>query len=161
MDKLVFLLSEGLKNLWRHKLTVFSSVFSIFLSLATIGILFIAEQNTHKLIEYMRTKYKIEVFFQDDIGDEQAREYVNQIGSIDGVYSTTLIGKDEALKIYRSQFDDDISEFLGYNPLPISCVVNVQRKHEGRLDIMNIVKSIEQLEGIDTINKTNNILSII
>lgn len=79
MDKFIFLLGEGFKNLWRHKLTVFTAVFSVFLSLSTIGVLFIAEQNTHKLIEYMRTKYKIEVFFKNDVNDEIAEQYVEQI----------------------------------------------------------------------------------
>lgn len=159
MDKLVFLLSEGLKNLWRHKLTVFTAVFSIFLSLSTIGILFIAEQNTHKLIEYMRTKYKIEVFFEDDVTEEKATEFVKQIRVIPGVFSTTLINKDEALKIYSSQFDDNITDFLDYNPLPISCVVNIQRKYDGQIEIMNIIKSIEQINGVDTISHQGRLIS--
>ncbi len=159
MDKLVFLLSEGLKNLWRHKLTVFTAVFSIFLSLSTIGILFIAEQNTHKLIEYMRTKYKIEVFFEDDVTEEKATEFVKQIRVIPGVFSTTLINKDEALKIYSSQFDDDITDFLDYNPLPISCVVNIMRKYDGQIEIMNIIKSIEQIDGVDTISHQGRLIS--
>ena len=41
MDKMMFLLSEGLKNLWRHKLTAFTAVFSIFLTLTLAGSLII------------------------------------------------------------------------------------------------------------------------
>ena len=33
MDKMMFLLSEGMKNLWRHKLTAFTAIFSTFLTI--------------------------------------------------------------------------------------------------------------------------------
>ena len=63
MDKMIFLLSEGMKNLCRHKLTAFTSVFSIFLTLTLAGSLIIVSDNTGKIIQYLRDKYKIEVFF--------------------------------------------------------------------------------------------------
>ena len=159
MNKFLFLLGEGLKNLWRHKLTVFTAVFSVFLSLSTIGVLFIAEQNTYKLIEYMRTKYKIEVFFKDTVTNEQAIQYVQEIRMIPDVYTTTLITKEEALKVYKSQFGDDLTEFLDYNPLPISCVVNVKRKYDGYLIITPIIERIKKIEGVDTVNHQGRLIS--
>ena len=53
MDKFVFLLSEGIKNLWRHKLTAFSAIFSIFLTLIIAGSLVITSQNTNKVIDLL------------------------------------------------------------------------------------------------------------
>ncbi|HJL75071.1 MAG TPA: permease-like cell division protein FtsX [Candidatus Marinimicrobia bacterium] len=159
MNKFLFLLSEGLKNLWRHKLTVFTAVFSVFLSLSTIGVLFIAEQNTHKLIEYMRSKYKIEVFFKDTVTNEQAGQAVEKIKMIQGVYTTTLIPKEEALKVYKSQFGDDITEFLDYNPLPASCVVNIKRKYDGYLQITPIIEQIRKIDGVDTVNHQGRLIS--
>lgn len=159
MDKFLFLLGEGFKNLWRHKLTVFTAVFSVFLSLSTIGILFIAEQNTHKLIEYMRSKYKIEVFFNDTVTNDQASQYVQEIRMIEGVYTTTLITKEEALKVYQSQFGKDLTEFLDYNPLPASCVVNIKRKYDGYLKIAPIIEQIKKIEGVDTVNHQGHLIS--
>lgn len=159
MDKFLFLIGEGLKNLWRHKLTVFTAVFSAFLSLSTIGVLFIAEQNTHKLIEYMRSKYKIEVFFKDTVTDEQASQYVQEIRTIPGVYTTTLITKNEALKVYESQFGDDLTNFLDYNPLPVSCVVNLNRKYDGFLLVTPIIERIKEIEGVDSINHQGRLIN--
>lgn len=158
MDKFIFLLGEGFKNLWRHKLTVFTAVFSVFLSLSTIGVLFIAEQNTHKLIEYMRTKYKIEVFFKNDVNDEIAEQYVEQIKKIPGVYSTTLISKDETLKIYKSVIGEDLTEFLEYNPLPASCVVNIKRQYDGKLKISPIIERIKNIKGVDTVKHQGRLI---
>ena len=71
MDKMMFLFSEGVKNLWRHKLTAFTAIFSTFLTLSVAGSLMIVGQNTNKIIEYLRGKYKIEVFFKENISDKQ------------------------------------------------------------------------------------------
>jgi len=159
MDKFIFLVSEGFKNLCRHKLTVFTAVFSVFLSLSTIGVLFIAEQNTHKLIEYMRTKYKIEVFFDGSVSNEQAEKFVEEIKLIPGVYSTTLITKEESLDIYKSLFGDDLTQFLDYNPLPISCVVNVKRKYDGYLYLTPILKQIEKIDGVDLVKHQGRLIN--
>ena len=90
MDKLAFLLSEGVKNLWRHKLTSFSSIFSIFLTLIISGSLIIVSQNTSKVIEYLRDKYKIEVFFKNEITFEKVEEVVSNINKIADKSSTLI-----------------------------------------------------------------------
>lgn len=159
MEQFLFLLGEGFKNLWRHKMTVFTAVFSIFLALTTVGVLFITEQHSHKLIEYMRTKYKIEVFFDDTITDKEAKQIVKEIKNIPSVYSTTLITKDRALEIYKSQFGEEIMELLDYNPLPASCVVNLTRKKDGYLHIEPIIKRIESMKGIDNVNHQGRLIN--
>ena len=104
MDKFIFLLSEGIKNLWRNKLTSFSAIFSIFLTLVIAGSLVIISQNTNKVIEYLRDKYKIEVFFKDNVPIQKVEEVVATFNQIKGVRSTTLITKNDAVKIFKSQF---------------------------------------------------------
>ena len=46
MDKLLYLIAEGIKNIWRHKMTTFTAVFSLFLALYFVGFLAIAGENT-------------------------------------------------------------------------------------------------------------------
>ena len=103
MDKFTFLISEGIKNIFRHKLTAFSTIFSIFLTLSIVGSLIVVNQNTNKIIEYLREKYKIEVFFKEGFSDQELRNIISQIESIKGVRSTTLITKNDAERIFKSQ----------------------------------------------------------
>ena len=67
MDKFLYLISEGLKNVWRHKMTTFTAVFSLFLALYFVGLLATAGENTKSILQYLRSKYKIEVFFKQNI----------------------------------------------------------------------------------------------
>ena len=61
MDKTVFLIVEGITNLWRHKGTAFTSVITICLSLTFLGVLFIINENSDNLPQLFRSKYKVEV----------------------------------------------------------------------------------------------------
>ena len=89
MDKFLYLVSEGIKNFWRHKMAAFTAVFSLVLSLMFIGILIVAGDNTHKILQYFRAKYKIEVFFNNDLSLNRALDVFNEILLIDGIEEGT------------------------------------------------------------------------
>ena len=72
MEKLFYLMIEGIKNTWRHKISALTAIFSLFILLYIVGIISILEQNSFKVIQYLRSKYKIEVFFDDGITNEEA-----------------------------------------------------------------------------------------
>ena len=129
MNKFIFILAEGFKNVWRHKSSAVSSIFSIYLTLIVSGSLLIVSQNTNKLIEYLRDKYKIEVFFKDGVTEERVSKLVEDFNQINGINSITIISKKDAERIFKSQFGDDILGILGYNPLPVSCVINLKKDY--------------------------------
>ena len=159
MDKIIFLFSEGLKNLWRHKLTAFTAIFSTFLTLIVAGSLIIASENTNKVIEYLRDKYKIEVFFKKDVSDKRLGEIIKEFKLIRGVRSITIITKEDAEKIFKSQFGEDILEILGYNPLPASCVLNVVKKQENRLNIRPIIDQLRKFPEVDEVSYQGRLIS--
>jgi len=158
MDKFIFLLSEGIKNLWRNKLTSFSAIFSIFLTLVIAGSLVIISQNTNKVIEYLRDKYKIEVFFKDNVPIQKVEVVVASFNQIKGVRSTTLITKNDAEKIFKSQFGEDIMNLVGYNPLPVSCVVNIVKDDINKINISPIINKLKSYVEVDEVNYQGRII---
>jgi cell division transport system permease protein len=159
MDKMIFLLSEGLKNLWRHKLTAFSSIFSIFLTLTVAGSLIIVSDNTGRIIEYLRDKYKIEVFFKQNISEDQIVKIVKEFKSIPGVRSTTIITKADAKKIFKSQFGENVLDIVGYNPLPASCVINLVKEQENKLNIRPIIDRLRKFSEVDEVNYQGRLIN--
>ena len=159
MNKLIFILAEGFKNVWRHKSSAVSSVFSIYLTLIVSGSLLIVSQNTNKLIEYLRDKYKIEVFFKDSVTEKRVEELAADFKSITGVNSITIISKKDAERIFKSQFGDDILSILGYNPLPISCVINLKKDWPSRIDIKPIISNLRKYREVDEINHQGKLIS--
>ena len=158
MDKLLYLISEGFKNVWRHKMTTFTAVFSLFLALYFVGLLAVAGENTKSILQYLRSKYKIEVFFKQDIEYQSAKSISASILKIKGVRSSTVINKDDAVRIFKDQFGEDILAILGYNPLPISAVVNLKRKSDQLLDASPIVNEIKSLDGVEEVRYQGHLI---
>ncbi|MDP6991100.1 MAG: permease-like cell division protein FtsX [Candidatus Marinimicrobia bacterium] len=159
MDKMMFLFSEGLKNLWRHKLTAFSAIFSTFLTLSVTGSLIIATENTNKVIEYLRDKYKIEVFFKQNISDDRVVALAKEFNSIRGIRSTTVITKSDAEKIFKSQFGENILDMVGYNPLPASCVLNIVKNQPDAIKIRPIIDRLRTYPEVDEVNYQGRLIN--
>ena len=158
MDKFLYLISEGLKNVWRHKMTTFTAVFSLFLALYFVGLLAAAGENTKSILQYLRSKYKIEVFFKQNVDLKLANEVSDLIIEIKGVRSSTVINKDDAVRIFKDQFGEDILGILGYNPLPISAVVNLKRNSEVVLDATPIVSKIKKMNGVEKVRYQGHLI---
>ena len=158
MDKFLYLISEGLKNVWRHKMTTFTAVFSLFLALYFVGLLATAGENTKSILQYLRSKYKIEVFFKQNIDLKVAKEVSDLILEIKGVRSSTVISKDDAVRIFSDQFGEDILSILGYNPLPVSAVVNLKRNSEEVLDATPIVNKIKKMDGVEEVRYQGHLI---
>ena len=158
MDKFLYLVSEGLKNVWRHKMTTFTAVFSLFLALYFVGLLATAGENTRSILQYLRSKYKIEVFFKQNVDLKMAKKVSDSILGIKGVRSSTVINKDDAVRIFKDQFGEDILGILGYNPLPISAVVNLKRNSEELLNATPIVNDIKRMEGVEEVRYQGHLI---
>ena len=158
MDKFLYLISEGLKNVWRHKMTTFTAVFSLFLALYFVGLLATAGENTKSILQYLRSKYKIEVFFKQNIDLKAAKEVSDLILEIKGVRSSTVINKDDAVRIFKDQFGEDILGILGYNPLPVSAVINLKRNSEEVLDATPIVNKIKKMDGVEEVRYQGHLI---
>tara|TARA_B100001093_G_scaffold498647_1_gene547000 strand:+ start:978 stop:1850 length:873 start_codon:yes stop_codon:yes gene_type:complete len=158
VDKFLYLVSEGLKNVWRHKMTTFTAVFSLFLALYFVGLLATAGENTRSILQYLRSKYKIEVFFKQNVDLKMAKKVSDSILAIKEVRSSTVINKDDAVRIFKDQFGEDILGILGYNPLPISAVVNLKRNSEELLNVTPIVNGIKRMEGVEEVRYQGHLI---
>ena len=158
MDKFLYLVSEGLKNVWRHKMTTFTAVFSLFLALYFVGLLATAGENTRSILQYLRSKYKIEVFFKQNVDLKMAKKVSDSILAIKEVRSSTVINKDDAVRIFKDQFGEDILGILGYNPLPISAVVNLKRNSEELLNVTPIVNGIKRMQGVEEVRYQGHLI---
>ena len=159
MSKFFYLFSEGVKNIWRHKMTALTAMFSLFIALFIVGILATAGNNTYKLLHYLRSKYKVEIFFTQNISNEQAIGLIHKIKKVDGVRNATIIEKEDAVRIFKDQFGENIVELLGYNPLPVSAVVNIDRNRRDPLSIEPIIKKIKMIPNVEEIRYQGNLIN--
>ena len=116
-----------------------------------IGTFILVHQNSHHLIDYIRSKYKIEVFFENHVTNEDAQQIVDQIKELDGVQSIALITKDDALKIYQEQFNENLIDIIGYNPLPNSAIINIEKQGNTEIDVRPLITNLERIPNVDEV----------
>ena len=66
-----------------------------------------------------KSKYRIEVFFYNDLDSNKSRDLFNTILILDGIEQGEFIDKDKASKLFYSFFNEKIEEIIGENPLPM------------------------------------------
>ena len=159
MDKIVFLFVESLRNLWRHKSTALISVLTVSISLFFLGLILIVNENSEKLPELFRSKYKIEVFFKEDISKEEAKQIIRHLKREPIVGSTSMIDKIEAEQIFIDEFGENIVDILGYNPLPISCLINLDKQKFSINKTEKLVQKIENIKGVLSVEYEGKMLS--
>lgn len=151
MSKLLFLFHEGIRNIWRHKLTAITAIMSVFLVLLVIGLFIVLQQNSHHLIDRIRSEYKIEVFFETQVSNADAQEIIDLLKLLEGVNSVDLVTKEDALNIYQAEFEEDLNEMFGYNPLPASAIITLEESGNKAIDVEPLIREISQIPGIDEV----------
>ena len=85
--------------------------------------------------------------------------FIHKIKKIEGVRTATIIEKEDAVRIFKDQFGEDIEELLGYNPLPVSAVVNVNRNHRNFFNVEPIIKEIKSIPSVDEVRYQGNLIN--
>ena len=159
MDKFVFLIIEGFRNVGRHKGTAFVSVVTTTIALVIFGSLLVLNDNSKKLPELFKSKYKVEVFFSQNISNKDGKRLSKKISSREIVKKAAFISKEDALLIYKDEFDENINDILGYNPLPSGCLIYLNEKKFNSKKMDNFVKYLESIEGISSVHYLDKIIS--
>ena len=159
IDKTVFLIAEGITNLWRHKGTAFTSIITICLSLIFLGVLFIVNENSDNLPQLFRSKYKVEVFFKEKVTNKGAKNIIHQIESQSMVKKTTLVTKEDALQIYQDEFGENVLEMLGNNPFPASCIIKLQEIKFSITQAASLIENIKKIKGVSSIYYQGSLIS--
>ena len=127
MSKFTFLLGEGIKSLWRDKLPAMGSVLTIALTLIIFGTAYVVFSNFDRATRRLQSQYRIDVFYDPLLNNQQAFENYKLLKKIEGIASTEFISKEQAAKIFKQEFGEDVVDVLGTNPLPAGAIVLVAR----------------------------------
>jgi len=150
INKFIFLLQESLHSLIRTKIPTMVSSLAIAVSLFIISVTYCLYISFQDLTLEFKDRYSIEVFFDENISEKQAISEFNSIlSSTDQIEEGVFIDKADAANIFKTQFDEDIIEILGENPLPFSAIYTISESHRDYSSIQKIIKDIELLASVD------------
>ena len=161
IDRFLYLVSEGIRSLWRTKTTALATISAIGIAASFVVFSAVVGENISGIIQIARGQYEFQVFFSEDIDNIRAAELVDQIGAIKGIMSTSLITKEEAADIFQREFGENIFDLLEENPLPPGSVLKLQQPKDRKIEVNPIIKQIELVEGVDEVRYQERLISLI
>ena len=161
IDRFLYLVSEGIRSLWRTKTTALATISAIGIAASFVVFSAVVGENISGIIQIARGQYEFQVFFSEDIDNIRAAELVDQIGAIEGIKFASLITKEEAADIFQREFGENIFDLLEENPLPPGSVLKLKQPKDGRIDVNPIIKQIELVEGVDEVRYQGRLISLI
>ncbi|MGA9364841.1 MAG: permease-like cell division protein FtsX [Bacteroidota bacterium] len=154
-------IKEGLSGFRRAKLSTAVSVLTISISLILLGMFAIVTKNAASLVESIRNKVEIEAFLTEPFKSSDADSLRAKILSLLGVEKVTFISKEDAAKIFKQEFGEDIHRVLDFNPLPPSFKVTLKEGFRTAERAEEIQKQIQHLKGVDDVVYRKAILQFI
>ena len=145
---LFFVIKEGFSGIWRAKLPAAVTIVVGFFALVLLGLFATVSLSFFDIIDEVRGRVELEVFFPDASSDEEVETLKSSIVSLDGVRNVTYVSKDSASVIFNREFGRDIVEILGINPLPRSAKVLVNPRYAGPDSLQGIVSSISAFDPV-------------
>ena len=149
INKLVFLLQESLVSIVRTKVPSIVSSLAIAVSLLVLSIAYCLFISFENLTLKFKDRYSIEVFFLEDIQETQVIAEFNKILLFDGIEEGIFINKVQAANIFKQEFDEDILDIIGSNPLPFSAIYTISELDRDYKSIKEITKKINLIESVD------------
>ena len=159
ITKLLFLLSESFRALFRAKLPAAISSITIAIALVIFSLAYFSYVNLLGYSYKFKSKYRIEVFFHNDLATDDARELFNTILISDGIEQGEFIDKEKASELFKSYFHEDINEIIGENPLPMGGRYDIAIDYRNSNMMNRMVQDIRRLEGVDVASFQQGIIS--
>jgi len=149
INKFIFLLQESLVSIFRTKLPSIVASLAIGVSLLVLSVAYCLFISFENLTLKFKDRYTVEVFFLNEIKEADAIKEFNKILLFDGIEEGVFIDKKHAANIFKKEFDEDILNILGANPLPFSAIYTISESYRDYLSINEITNKIELLKSVD------------
>lgn len=156
-----YTLKESYSGFQRAKLSSIISVFTIAISLLLLGVFAILTINASRFIEALRNKVELEVFLQEPLTRQEIAELQKQVTALEGVSTLTYISKDDAARIFKQEFGEDINKVLDFNPLPPSFTLSLKDGYKTSVKVEELHKRILAIKGIDNVVYRKALLELI
>ena len=159
ITKLLFLLSESLRALLRAKLSAAISSITIGIALIIFSLAYITYVNLLGYSHQLKSKYRIEVFFYNDLELDKGQDLFNTILIIDGIEQGEFIDKEGSSKLFSSFFNENIEDIIGENPLPMGGRFDISKDYRNADEMQKIVQQINRMEGVDVASFQQGVIS--
>ncbi|MCC5906127.1 MAG: ABC transporter permease [Balneolaceae bacterium] len=144
-----YILKEGFAGLGRAKLAAFTSMFSLFIAVLLIAVLFRIGYNAYEIAQVIRQQVEVEVFL-DELDADETLEMETILAQKPEVAGLTYISKDSASQVFQQEFGMGSETIAQLDFLPASFRVVVSDEYSVA-QIDSLVQEIRTYEGVNEV----------
>jgi cell division transport system permease protein len=158
---IAYTLRESFSGFRRAKLSATVSVITISIALLLLGTFVVVAEHTAKFVDTLRGKVEMEAFLEQPAGRTEIANIRRQITAIEGVDSVAFVSKDDAARIFREEFGEDVGKVLDFNPFPPSFKVRLKEDHRTAERAAAVERSLAAVQGVESVKYWRELLEIL
>lgn len=153
MTKLVFILNELFRSLYRNPGTAIASILSLALLFLLFDLFWIAAGTSDKFYGNLLSNLQMHVYVEESASDKDAKALEAKIEEIMGVADAQYISRETARKELAAIVGVDL--LVGYddvNPLPRSYVITFESTHLQSAAVDSVESDLKRISGVGKID---------
>lgn len=144
-----YFIREVFLSLKRNNWMSVASIGTVAVSLFIFGMFLMLVMNMNKMAETLESQVQINVYLEDSVGREDARDIGRDLEEMQGVEKVTFISREDAMERFKERLGDQstlLDALEDTNPLPDAFEVTLTRPELVR----TAAESIEQFDGVES-----------
>ena len=135
-------MASGENRLIRRRLTGawLSTVISISLVLLLVGVAGLLVANARSVSDYFKENMQVSVLMKQEVGDDEAMEYVSDLDAKPFIKSTTFVSREQGAKEMTDLLGEDFLNVFEAAPIPVSVDVTLKADYVSS-DSLEVVKN--------------------
>ena len=135
-------MASGENRLIRRRLAGawLSTVISISLVLLLVGVAGLLVANARSVSDYIKENMQVSVLMKQEVGDDEAMEYVSDLDAKPFIKSTTFVSREQGAKEMTDLLGEDFLNVFEAAPIPVSVDVTLKADYVSS-DSLEVVKN--------------------
>lgn len=159
--QLIYIFREGFSGFRRAKLSMFAAITTICVSLLLLGTFSVLVLNANSVVESLREKVEMEAFLADHLSPVETSIVRDSIALLPGVRDVRYVSKEDAARIFKEEFGEDINRVLDFNPLPASIKIFLKDGYRTAAGAEGVYKAIRNIKGVDDVIYRKTLLEML
>ena len=146
--KLYYVVREGFAGLFRTKFASFTSLFSLFLSILLLSVLFRVGYSAYEFTQLLKDEVTIEIFLEN-ISRERTTEFRQYLEDQFWVQELEYISRQEAAERFKAEFGEEAESLVELNFLPASFILQIA----DTVKLSAVQEQVSNLKEIDVVDE--------
>lgn len=118
-----------------------STVISISLVLLLVGLAALLLMNAGSVSDYFKENLQISVLMKQEVEDEQAQAFQEELGKLDFIRGTRFVSKEQGAEEMKAMLGEEFLSVFGSSPVPASIDITLEARYVSA-DSLDKVKEI-------------------